>query len=161
MSAQQLNGYQVDSFDASGARGVLCLADGDVQVPAVWSAGIASLDTPAIVVQTGIAYAADAALLDVYHQQMEIRNKLKNVLRVGFEVAGARDLWVGRDFSNLVQWQQRQVIDQYGMMGLATGYFEQFISGQWNKSAQGAVRHFQPLPAILSSILREVRLGDS
>lgn len=161
ITAAHLNGYQQDSGEYNGVRGVICLADGDVQVPGSWANGTAGLQTPAVVIQIGIAYNADISMLDAYHPNSEIRNKFKNIVRMGFEVAGARDLWVGKDFANLDQWQQRQVLDAYNVMGLQTGYFEQFVTGEWSKSGQAVVRHFQPLPVLLTSILREIRLGDS
>lgn len=161
ITAAHLNGYPLDSGDANFSRGVICLADGDVQVPAAWVGGVASLSTPAVVIQIGIAYNSDAALLDVYHPNQEIRNKYKNVIRVGFEVANTRDMWAGQDFSSLQQLEERTVLDAYAVMGLHTGYFEVFVPGGFGKSGSAVLRHFQPLPAIVSSVLRELALGDS
>lgn len=161
ITAAHLDGYQLDTNDAKLSRGVLCLADGDVQVPAAWAGGVAFLNTPAIVVQIGISYNADAALLDAYHPNQEIRNKYKNVIRVGFEMVGTRDMWAGRDFTNLAQLDERSVLDAYATMGLHTGYFELFVDGGFGKSGSAVLRHFQPLPAVVSSILRELDLGDS
>jgi len=153
--------YQWDSGDANLARGIITLADGDVQVPGAWVGGVVYLNTPAVVIHAGISYNGDVALLDAYHPNAEIRNKFKEVLRVGFEVANTRDMWAGKDFANLAQLQERTVLDAYSVMGLHTGYFETFVTGGWNKAGAACLRHFQPLPATLSSVLREMRLGDS
>lgn len=161
ISITQLAGYQLDSNDANGLRGLLAIVDGDVQVPVALTNGIAYFQNPGVVIQCGIAYNGDAALLDLYLPNAEIRNKFKNVHRIGFEIAGSRDLWAGPGFSKLVQMKQRQVSDAYSVMGLETGYFEMLVQGQYNKTGQAVLRHYQPLPAILSSVLREVRLGDS
>lgn len=161
VTAAHLSGYQLDSGDANLERGVICLADGDVQLPAAWAGGVASLTTPAIVIQIGIAYNSDAALLDAYHPSQEIRNKNKNVIRVGFELANTRDMWAGQDFTSLQQLEERNVLDAYSVMGLHTGYFELFVTGGFGKSGSAVLRHFQPLPAVVSSILRELAIDDS
>lgn len=161
VTAAHLAGYQLDSGDANLSRGIICLADGDVQLPAAWAAGVASLATPAVVIQIGIAYNADAALLNVSHPNQEILNKNKNVIRVGFEIANTRDMWAGQDFTSLQQLDERNVIDAYATMGLHTGYYELFVSGGFGKAGSAVLRHFQPLPAIVSSVLRELDIGDS
>ncbi len=159
--ATHLLGYVVGDGQVDGQRGVMCLADGDVQVPAAWVGGSVGLTVPAVVITTGIDYNSDFVLLDATHAQAEIRNRFKNVLRIGFEVAFARDLWLGKDLDTLSQWRQRQVKDAYGVIQPETGYFEEFVKGEWNKGAQGAVRHFTPLPCTVASVLREIRLGDT
>lgn len=161
ITAGNLNGAVLDSGDPAGTRGVVCIADGDVAIPTVWAAGVATLQVPAVVIKIGLSYNSDVALLDATHAQAEIRNRLKNVVRIGFEVADARDMWFGKDFVNLTQWKQRQVRDAYGVIQLQTGYFEDFVTGEWNKGAQGVLRHFTPLPATISSVLREVSLGGT
>jgi hypothetical protein len=70
-------------------------------------------------------------------------------------------MFFGPDLTRLTEWEQRRVSDNYGVMGLATGYFEQIVGDSFNKFGQVAVRHFQPLPAVLTSLLREFRLGDT
>jgi hypothetical protein len=142
----------------------MCLVDGDAQVPDSIVGGIAYLEKSGVVIQAGLAYNADASLLDAYSPNAEIRNKFKNVLRVGFQVAGTRDMWCTGDydgFTNLRQWQQREVKDAYAVLGLKTGYFEAFVDGSYNKAGGVGFRHFQPFPAVLTSVLREIRLGDS
>jgi hypothetical protein len=161
VSATHLLNYQLDTDDANLVRGVICLADGDVQVPDAWAGGVAFLVTPAVVINTGIAYNADAAMLDLYLQSAEIRNRFRNVVRIGFEVANTRDMWGGKDFASLAQLQERSVLDAYATMGLHTGYFELFVTGGFSKSGSAVVRHFQPLPATISALLREVSLGGS
>lgn len=161
LTAAHLSGYALDSSDVAGARGVHALVDGDAQLPAVWAGGVASFLTPGVVITLGIAYNADGLLLDAFHPSAELRNKFGNVLRIGMEISGTRDMWVGKDFDNLVQMEQRQVSDEYNVMGLQTGYFETPIYGEFNKTKRAAFRHFLPLPAIVTSVLREMKLGDS
>ena len=159
-SVPQLAGYAVDSGQASGSRGVTVLADGNAVVPPSFSgAGTVTLTVPSLVTNIGISYNADMQLLDAYHPNAEIRNKYKNVKRVGFEVAGARSLWVGQDFTALVEWNERDVADSYNVMGLDTGYFSEFAEGDWNTSGSACLRHFDPLPCIVVSVLRELAIG--
>lgn len=161
LTAAHLSGYALDSDDVAGARGVHALVDGDAQLPAAWAAGVASFLTPGVVITLGLAYNADVLTLDAHHPNAELRNKFGDVLRVGVEVAGTRDMWMGKDFDNLAQMEQRSVSDEYNVMGLQTGYFETFVTGEYNKTKRAALRHFLPLPAILTSVLREIKLGDS
>lgn len=161
ISATHLLGYPADSGEFDGARGVLCLSDGDAKVLDAWDLGVAYLAIPAVVIQIGLAYNADVLSLDAFSPNAEIRNKFKETVRVGFEVAGTRDLWMGPNFVDMVQWTQRQVVDAYNVMGLQDGYFEEELKGEWDKSGRVALRHFNPLPAVLSSVLREMKLGDS
>lgn len=160
---QQYAGFvPQDSGTPNGTRGLTALVDGEALGGQVFLNGaFAVLPYPACVAVVGLAYNSDAALLDAYHPNAEVRNKFKNIVRIGFEVSGARDLWFGFDFDNLTQWQQRLVSDAYGVVGLASGYYEDFVTGDWNKSGQCVFRHFSPFPAALTSVLREIRLGDT
>lgn len=160
-AALHLTGYAADSGTPGGSRGVIGLVDGDVQQVADWTAGVASFASPGVVIQLGLAYNADAELLDLYMPNLEIKNRFKNVVRIGFDLAGTRDMWGGKDLTSLAQLQERNVTDAYATMGLHTGYFEIFLTGGVSKTGAAALRHFQPLPAIVSSVLREVSLGGS
>jgi len=160
----QLAGSPMDSLDANGARGVLALVDGDVAVPVQWGgAGAATLDLPVagLVIAAGLSYNADMEQLDAFHPSAEIRNRFKNVMRLGFECAFTRDLWAGPDFTRLTQWDQRQVADAYGVIQPQSGYFEINITGDENKQGLVAIRHFQPLPATITALLREMDLGGT
>lgn len=160
--APHLAGSPLDSGLVNGARGVSALVDGDRQTPAVLdNTGLAFFQTPGVVINLGLAYNSDGEQLDAFHPSAEIRAKFMNLLRVGFQVAGTRSMWVGKDFDNLAEWEERQVSDNFSVMGLHTGFFEQFVTGEFNKNGRSAFRHFEPLPAILTSILREMKLGDS
>lgn len=157
----QLSGYALDSGSATGSRGVAVLADGDDVDPAElqFVAGVITLPVPAMVVAIGLAYNSDCELLDAYSPNAEIRNRFKNLLRVGFQIYNTRDLWVGKDFANLTEWDQRTVQDQYATLGLATGYFEQPVTGEDNKTGSCVFRNFLPFPATITSILREMDLA--
>lgn len=157
----QLTGVAIDSGDANLGRGLIAVSDGDVQTISSFAAGVATLQAPGLVVTIGIAYNSDISQLDAQHPSVELRNKKKNLHRVGFELASTRDMWVGKDFTHLAQWQQRSAIDAYSVLGLAVGYFEQFVTGEYSKMGGAVMRHFQPVPAIVTSILREFRLGDT
>lgn len=161
VTAAHLNGYPLDSNSEIGARGVTCLVDGDTQLPDVWAAGVASLLIPGVVIWTGIAYNSDFVPMDAWLPSAEIRNKYKNVVRVGFSTSFTRDLWMGPSVDKLVQWQQRNVADEFGSIAPDTGYDEEFIFGEYNKTGSVFVRHWQPLPATITALLREMRLGDT
>lgn len=161
LTATHLSTYAVDSGLANGARGVSALVDGDRQIPAAWAGGVAFFQTPGVVINLGLAYNSDGEQLDAFHPSAEIRAKFMNLLRVGFQVAGTRSMWVGKDFDNLAEWEERQVSDNFSVMGLHTGFFEQFVTGEFNKNGRSVFRHFEPLPAIITSVLREMKLGDS
>lgn len=158
-----LSGYQKDSGLVGGARGVWVLADGNQVDPAnfTWVAGVLTLAQPATVVCVGIAYNCDAELLDATTNNAEIRNRFKGLKRMGFEVANTRDLYVGKDLNSLTQWIQRQVADKFGNIPLATGYFEQNVMGGFTKYGRASIRHFTPLPATVTSVLREFELGGT
>jgi hypothetical protein len=160
-SAPHLSNYPLDSGDVAGARGVAALADGDVAGIASWLNGNLVLQAPAMVVQVGISYNSDVQLLDAYHPSVEIRNRFKTVIRMGFNVASSRGLWVGKDYASLYEWQQREVSDSYGRIQPGTGYFEEEVSDDWNKDGGAVVRHWEPLPATLLGVLREMELGGA
>lgn len=164
LAATHLSGIALDSGSVSGARGVSALVDGDRQIPAVWDvagAGVAFFQTPGVVINLGLSYNSDVEQMDAFHPSAEIRNKYKNVHRIGVDIAGTRSLWFGKDSGNLTELPQRLTSDNYAVMGLRTGYFEQFVTGEYNKTGRAFIRHWEPLPAILSSITRELKLGDS
>lgn len=156
-----LAGFALDSGLPNGSRGLIALVDGDVQIPATFVNGVANFAVPGLVIRLGLAYNADLSLLDAYDPRVEVRQKFKNILRVAFEVYNTRDMWFGKNALSLTQWQQRNVTDAYGVVGLATGYYEEFVMGEYGKTGQLLVRHFNPFPATLTSILREMRLGDT
>lgn len=147
-----------------GLRGVAVLGDASALDAAggVTVVGTTvTLPNPVVVAVIGISYNSDVGLLDAYHPQLEIRNKFKTVVKIGFHVAGARGLWVGRDLDNLYEWQQRQVSDSYGMITPGTGYFEEIVSDDWNKDGSAALRQWEPLPCTLLGVLREMEIGGT
>jgi hypothetical protein len=157
-----LLGYAKDSGLPGGARGVWVLADGYQVDPAnfTWAGGVVTLDEPAVVVCVGIAYNADVELLDAFHPNKELRNLKKTLVRLGFEVANTRDLYVGRNAANLRQWIQRRVGTSWDFP-LDTGYFEELVTGGTDKDGRALIRHHTPLPATLTSVLREYELGGT
>jgi hypothetical protein len=162
-AAAHLSGYQGDSADVKGQRGVWVLADGNA-VPFsgfTWAGGVMVLQNPAVVVTIGIANNSDVEFLDAFHPSIELRNKKKTLKRIGFELADSRDLWVGRDLNTLEQFMQRTVAMGYANIPLQTGYFEKLVQGSTDKDGRAAARHFTPLPCTITSILREYELGDT
>jgi len=175
-SVPQLAGQPLDNGDPADPttgsnRGVTVLIDGVTAVGpngpnftlvgSTLTLGTGGIQTPGLVVNVGLSYNADLGLLDAYHPNAEIRNKYKKVDRVGFEVAGARSLWVGPDTGegDLTAWNQRSVQSGYSVMGLQTGYFSEFIKDTWGLGGDVTLRHIDPLPCIVVSVLRELALG--
>ena len=156
-----LLGLPVDSGNVGDPRGVAALVDAQAVAGVTFVGGVVTLPLPGLVVSIGLLYNCDMGLLDVYSPNAEIRNKYKEVKRVGFEVANSRSLWVGIDFDNLTEWEERDVSDSYNVMGLSTGYFSEFVPDEWNVAGRAVVRHFSPLPCIIVSVLREVAFGGN
>lgn len=157
----QLDSAVLDSGTFDGARGITVFADGEpVQVVSLVGQTL-TLTEPAVIVQVGFSYNCDLELLDAYHPQAEIRNRFKRLLRMGFNVASSRGLWVGQDFTNMDEWEQREVSDSYGTIAPGTGYFEQLVDGDWNKAGRAAIRQWQPLPVQLLGVLREMEIGGT
>lgn len=152
---QGLLGVETDFANACSV-----LADGDYDPGATYAGGVVTFTNPTMISVIGFRITADALLLDAVAPNLEIRNKFKGLKRIGFEVANTRDLFVGRDFDSLEQWIQRQASDG-SAIPLATGYFEQFVKGGYNKYGRAAIRHSTPFPATITSVLREFHLGDS
>ena len=157
----QLDSAALDSGTFDGARGIAVLADGNVAQVVSLVGQILTLAEPAVIVQVGFSYNCDVELLDAFHPQAEIRNRFKRLLRMGFNVAASRGLWVGQDFINMDEWEQREVSDSYGTIAPGTGYFEQLVDGDWNKSGRAAIRQWQPLPVQLLGVLREMEIGGT
>ena len=160
-SVPSLLNYALDDGTPAGARGVAALVDAQTTANVTFAAGVLSLTSPGLIVRIGLLYNSDMGLLDVYSPNNEIRNRYKEVKRLGFEVANSRSIWVGPDFGHLTEWEERDVLDSYNIMGLATGYFSEFILSEWNISGAAVLRHFNPLPCIVVSVLREVSLGGN
>jgi hypothetical protein len=156
-----MGSYPVDALDANGSRGVTVVADGDEIAVTLVSAGVYKLDAPAWSICIGLSYNCDLELLPAVHGQSELRNRFKAVKRIGFEAVSARELWVGQTFDRLLEWQQRQVSDSYGNVGFESGYYEEFVTGDWNKEGRACVRHRAPLSATVLSVLREMEIGGT
>ena len=146
----------------TSTRGLSALADG-ATIPSVAfdGAGLLTLDKPALVLRVGLSYDCDVELLDLNTQATELRNKYKRVIRVGFEVAATRGIWVGQSFTDLVNEDIETDVNQGTVPPLLTDYREVFIASDFNKNGRAVLRHFEPLPAQLLSVLREVELGGT
>lgn len=156
-----LAGHASDTLDANGARGFCVLADGEVAQVNLWTGGVFQIAKPALVITAGLSYNCDVELLDAHNPNQDIRNIFKKLTRIGFEVSGTRGVWGGASLANLWEWDQRDLVDAYGLVPLAAGYFEAEVTDSWSKDGRGALRHIDPLPATLMSALREMATGGS
>lgn len=149
-----------DSYDVAGARGISVLADGGTVPDATWNGVVLTLPEPAVVVTVGLGYNSDFTLLDASHPQSEIRNRNKRLLRLGFQVVSSRGLWVGPNFDNLQEWQQRTEED-VPVVAPSTGYYEEEVSDEYGKDGRASVRQWEPLPVTVVSILREMDVSGT
>lgn len=164
--------FSPDPGTFDGVRGVSAVLDGgtagavgSLSEPGThWfdsAAGKFHAADPVVDASIGLTFNCDLMTLDAADPRGEIRNRFKATKRVGFEVSSARGLWVGQDFTDMVEWKQRKVVDGFGVMPLTTGYFEELIKGSWNKEGRVALRQWEPLPVQLMGLLREMELGGT
>jgi hypothetical protein len=137
---------------------VTVLGDGYVQGPFTVAGGqIGPLSPPAFIAVAGLAYTSDAELLDVAADSA--RSNVKSVLKVQLEVVASRGFFVGEDFDNLREWQQRQVSTNWGLVPLETGRAEVGIGASWNQGGTAVLRQVDPLPLTVIAATREVEVG--
>jgi len=149
----RLVGWALDSGTPTGARGIAVVADGNAVTPASWDGTTLTLTDPALVVQIGLAANADLTTLDAFHPQLEIRSRKKLIKRIGVQTVNSRGLWGGADLDHLFELERDP--DQL------TGYFELFVTDEWDTDGAVSLRQWQPFPMMVTMILREVALGGS
>jgi hypothetical protein len=112
------------------------------------------------VVHVGLGYVAEAELLDLALPNANVRNQIKNVQRVAFELEASRGLEVAERFDAPdAEWTVWEPEDEEG--GLVDGLFELAIFSTWNKGGRAAVRQREPLPCTLLAVTREADVGGA
>ena len=167
-SSVQYSGSGLVSFSGLShleGRQVMVLGDGNVYGPYTVTSGTISIlaDCPDGVsyATVGLPYNSDGSLLPVWlGGQQSTRSNVKNISRISFEAADARGgLWFGPDFGSLREWQQRQVLDSYGVVAPFTGLDHVRFGNGYTHDGTVVFRQTDPLPITLLAIEREVELG--
>jgi hypothetical protein len=154
-------GLARDSFsglDHLEGKAVLVLGDGGVQGPFTVTAGAVTGLDPVVIAQTGLAYTADAELLDI--GAASVKGAVKNVAQVLFDIVASGGLLVGESFDDKLRAAKlRKVSDGYGPPPLVTDEVAVKISSSWNTGARAVIRQADPLPLTVISVTREVETG--
>lgn len=176
-----LTGVEVTGLDHLEGLEVVALADGAVHrvdpagAPLVVTAGRVVLPDPDQVgyatVHVGLGYVSELELLPLTVQSRDLRRHLKNVSRVAFELEASRGLEVAeriRDRRGVPTpeadwnvWNDRDLEDGYGVLGLFTGDEELSTFSSWNRAGTAALRQREPLPCTVLAVTREADLGGT
>lgn len=140
---------------------VMVLADGVVQGPfTLDNTGLLGpLSPPAVVMQIGIPYNADAELMDLAVDQT--RSNQKTVWKATWEVVATRGLQAGPDFDHLVPAKLRDISDNFGPPAAVTQQVPVVIGSSWTSGARMVVRQSDPLPITIVAAIRELVVGGN
>lgn len=133
--------------------GPLTVFSGQITLPDVPEANY----PPMVSLWVGLRFQPEIETLDV--ASASVRNRQKTVTSVGFEVDNSKGIWAGQDFEHLVEWRQRLVAANYGIIGSATELVRIAVTGKWDEAARAALRQTLPLPITVLGIAREVDVG--
>ncbi|ACL66758.1 hypothetical protein A2cp1_3428 [Anaeromyxobacter dehalogenans 2CP-1] len=140
--------------DAAGAP--LRVAGGQVVLPPGDGEGYQ-------VVHVGLPYVSEFELLDLALPNANVRNQVKTVTRVAFELEASRGLEVaeaaGAPESEWAEWEQPG--DGFSVPELFSGLAEVVAFSSWNKKGRAAVRQREPLPCTVLAVTREADVGGS
>jgi hypothetical protein len=113
------------------------------------------------VVHVGLPYLAELELLDLALQGANVRNQVKTVSRVSFELEASRGLEVAEAADAAeADWAVWDVVaDQES--GLFSGLAEVVAFSGWNKKGRAALRQREPLPCTVLAVTREADVGGA
>lgn len=131
----------------------LVVQGGQVTLPDPEAAGFG-------VVHVGLPYASTMELLDLFVPGANVRNQVKNVGRLAFELEASRGLEVAeRADAADGEWTAWEVEEETG--ALVDGLFELSVFSSWNKRGRAAVRQRLPLPCTVLAVTREADVGGN
>lgn len=142
---------------------VAALADGQVVTGLTVAGGAVDLPAEqfpdgASIVHVGIPIVAELETLDVAPGKG--RERVKAVSHAILEVEASRGFEVGQSLDKPMQeWRQRTVAVGFGGIPLESDSVRVPITSSWNPGGRVAVRHTDPLPLTVTTIVREVEYG--
>lgn len=142
---------------------VSILTDGAVHPQRVVdSAGNLTLDYPASKIVIGLPITSDMKTVPAVFQTQDGgfgQGRPKNVNRVWLRTVSSSGVFVGPDFGNLTEFKQR-TNEPYGSPpDPVTGVLEVDVTPQWSVDGAVAIRHTDPLPLTITSLLAEMTIG--
>ncbi len=157
---------ELTGLDHLEGETVSILADGDVHTPEVVASGSVTLNYPAAIAHVGLPITADIETLPISSAGETVRDTLKSIVGVGFQLDKSRGLFAGRsqsdfegDGNNLIELKQREYEDWAGATGLMTGLAYISIPTSWDQDGRVFVRQSDPLPLTILSIIPRVQTG--
>lgn len=122
--------------------------------------GFLVINSPAVVVQTGVRYVSDVELLNVTHPSEETTPMQKTVKKVWAEILSTRSFFAGPDFSHLKELVLRRPGDTQVLVPFTGRVFLTSKTG-WGADGRIAIRQTYALPMALVSVTREVEFGGT
>ena len=136
------------------------LADGAVHPQRTVTSGAITLDSPASIIQIGLAITADVQTLPLAIQIEGFgQGRMKNVNQVFLRVSESSGVFVGPSLSLLTQYKQRTTEPYGSAPDLKSEELRMSISPAWGDSAQIWVRQSDPLPITIVGMTLEVSIG--
>ena len=142
---------------------VAILADGLVQDRKTVTAGVVTLDYPAVRVQIGIPYDSDAETLALAPATPEtIRGNFKMVSVLRAILQESRSLWAGPSATKLFEAKTRTVADGFTTPpNLISDVVEIRLNSTWDRNGTTLIRHSDPTPIGVLALMPEVTVGGS
>jgi len=143
---------------------VSVLADGNVISPKpVVVGGQITLDRPACRVHVGLQYAANVQQLDAEYQTQggSIDGLFRTISNIYINFVNSRGGFVGQSVDNLVELKPTALTTYNTPMPLFTGITNATPPDGYNYDGCVVYRQVDPLPVTITSIVREVDVGES
>jgi hypothetical protein len=112
-----------------------------------------------VTVVVGLPYLSDLETLDL--PPGDGKTRVKIIREVAVDLEGSRGVWVGEDLDGLREWDQREVSDAYGVVGLFSGQVVLRILTRWNRLGRMVIRQVDPLPLTVLAVTRDVEYGGT
>jgi len=157
-------GWARDTFSGLShleGKTVSALVDGNAYASAgAVSSGAITLAARGVLVHIGLPITADIELLDIAIPNGEtVRDRQKQVNKVGLLVQETRGLFAGPDSANLYEFPARSPDDGYDTAALRTDIVEVAIDGAYRKSSRVFIRQTDPLPVTICGMIAHVDFG--
>ena len=146
-------------LDHLEGKEVAILADGRPQVHKTVTAGIVTLDQPAVKVHIGLPIQSDLETLDLSIPGTEsILAKNKAIASATVLTQDTQTIAVGRDFSNLER-ETVEITNYDQPVPLTTGKVTLNMDTDWSKTATVCIRVDDPVPVGVLAIIPNVSVG--
>lgn len=154
----------VSGLDHLEGEMVAVLADGIVQTQKVVTSGALTLDTAASVVHVGLPYTSELEPLDLQGGSIEgtSQGKIKRIHGVALYLYNSMGGEIGQDEDTTERIFYKEETEGEGeQLDLFTGIKDDFnFSGDWQLEGRVYIKHDDPLPFTVLSILPRFRTED-